>query len=153
MNYVYAAVNMVYLFSLVAWIAGDFIIGAIALPEVFGKLARPEAGRVAAGILAKFKIVKLALMGLVWAASAVKIWNWEQWTPFIRARYAALVLLSLTLAISAFWLSPKMQAMRPTIVHLAEDHPERVEFGRLHKQSVRLGSAGMLFGLIALYFS
>lgn len=153
MNYIYAGVNMVYLFCLVAWIAGDFVIGAIALPEVFGNLARPEAGKVAARILAKFKGVKLVLMGLVWATSAVKIWNWEQWTPFIRARYGALILLSLTLVISAFWLSPKMQAMRPVIVHLAEDHPDRIEFGRLHKHSVTLGKAGLLLGLIALYLS
>ena len=89
------------------------------------------------------------------AAAPLAIWlsGFMVDDALISARYAALILLSLTLVIAAFWLSPKMQAMRPEIVHLAVDHPDRLLFGKYHDYSVLLGKLGLLFGLIALYFS
>lgn len=154
MNLKFAAVQFFYLAALGSWVAGDLLIGALVLPEVFRGLPdRGQAGALASAILHRFALVKWACLAVTAAASALRYAAWEQPSPFIRARHAALAVLVLTFFIGFFVLTPRVEALRPLVAQAAAGDPARADFGRLHGLAMMNGLAGVVAGCAALFLS
>ncbi len=144
-NLTYMAVQWTYLTALAVWIGGMVAFAALFAPSLTAVLERPQAGRVVADFLGRFRKVVIGCMVVLLVTSLIKFIAWENLTPWLLLRWGALAGM-FGLAVYDFGsLAPRLAAARA-----AED---QATFGRLHKTAVSTMSATLLLGLLVLFVS
>lgn len=153
--------NTVGTVTLALWVGCLFCFAALVAPLPFRMLSsRAEAGALNGAILHRVESVGLVLGGMallaaafafglaVQAGQAVALAGW---------RVAAIVImLGCTLA-DMTAIRPRLEQIKQRIGRplddLPEDDPQRIEFNRLHRQSVQVFGAALLVGVagIVLY--
>lgn len=144
--------------TLALWVGCLFCFAVLVAPLPFRMLkSRAEAGALNGAILQRVESVGLVLGGMTLLAAMLPFGLQVPGGPSMgqmAARGLAVVfMLGFTLAdITA--IRPRMEQIklrigRP-IDELAEDDPERVEFNRLHKQSLLVFSGALLVGVVAV---
>lgn len=154
-NWLYLVTNLVYHLGLAIWIGGALVLGALVAPALFRALPRPEAGAIFGPALRKFTRLRLDALVASILAAGVKQAVWERnATLWISLRWAALFVMAAIVVYELASLEPALEARR---VHLtpgmADDHPERQAFQRLHKRAETLMKAGVAAALVALLLS
>lgn len=158
-NILFQIVHFFYYLALSFFIAGSVCLGAIAAPAIFkGLSSRDKAGEIFGSILEKFDGILYVCMITLVATSLLRFYVFEKGdlNRFLLLRYGAIFLVIAAFLYSSTSISPRLRALRETIGSfdsVAENHPNRVEFNRLHKQSVCLGIFQFFFSLAALFVS
>ncbi len=152
-----ALLRFLMLLSLVVWRGGLIFFAAVVAPTVFKVLPTHElAGSVVTRSLAALHWMGI-ISGIIFAASSMSYAHITRGAahPFAVRHLLVYLMLALTLA-SQFGISPKMQALRSSMVEIDEvphDDPRRVEFNRLHVWSTRLEGGVLLAGLVLLFLT
>jgi uncharacterized membrane protein len=154
-NWLYLVTNLLYHLGLTIWIGGAIALGALVAPALFRTLPRPDAGAIFGPVLRKFTRLRLDALVASILAAGVKQALWERVaTLWISLRWAALFVMAVTVVYELASLEPALEARR---VHLtpdmADDHPERQAFQRLHKRAEGLMKAGVVAALVAMLLS
>jgi len=147
--------RFLYYFPLALWIGATVGVAFVALPAVF-RAAEPRAaaGPIAELALVRLDRLKIALALPFLASSTYRLLAWENASmsgPVLRyGAGAAMVAIDLA---GALLVMPKLRALRPAAAASAAGSPERAAFDRLHARSVRLTSAALLAGALAIFLS
>ncbi|MBI4055331.1 MAG: hypothetical protein HY402_04270 [Elusimicrobia bacterium] len=95
MNFHYAAVNTLYLLALNIWIVGEILMALLILPRIFKSLPdQVHPSEIADAFMERFAKTKWTCLGILFFTSLVKLWAWEQPTPWILLRYAAILIMA-----------------------------------------------------------
>jgi hypothetical protein len=150
------------LLTLVIWIGGLVVLGAVAAPSIFDILsARDTAnGRLLAGAvfgetLRRFHLLTYGIGGLLLLTLILRRILGPRPKRF--AWRLAIALLMLVATISSGWfVSGRISRLQQTIAvapsRLPADDPRRLEFGRLHKLSTSLQLVPLLGGLALIFW-
>lgn len=154
-NWLYLITNLVYHLGLALWIGGAVVLGVLVAPALFRTLPRADAGAIFGPTLRKFTRLRLDALVATIVAAGVKHAMWERAaTVWIALRWAALFVMAATVVYEIASLEPSLEARR---VHLtpdmAEDHPERQAFQRLHKRAEVLMKLGVAAAVVAMLLS
>lgn len=135
-----------------AWAGAMLFFGVAVAPAAFAALPTRElAGGVVGRVLLRLNLAGMAVACLA-AVSAVAQAALRRGAGSWALRLG-LALLAVALLAGSLRVSHRMEALRAEmggIDRVAEDHPLRVAFGRMHRLSVRL-HAGALLLAIALF--
>jgi len=144
-NWGYLAINFLFHLGLAVWIGGAVVLGALVAPALFRALPRSDAGNIFGPTLRRFSRLRVAAVGLVVFAAAVKYLTWERHaaTPWIAIRWAAIAFLAFDVAYEIGYLEPALERARG----------DTDVFGRLHKRSEMLMKAALVAACLALLFS
>jgi len=154
-NWLHLFTNLVYHLGLALWIGGTIVLGALVAPALFRAMPRAEAGAIFGPTLRRFARLRLAALVATIVAAGMQHAVWER-TPslWISLRWAALGVLAAAVLYEIAWLEPKLEARRVHLTHeVADDHPERREFNKLHKRAERLMKASLVAALAAMLIS
>jgi hypothetical protein len=154
-NWLYLFTNLLVHLGLAVWVGGAIVLGALAAPELFRALPRPQAGGIFGAILRKFARVRAVALVVVIAGAAAKHLLWESGaTAWIAVRWAALVVMAATLVYEVGFLEKTLEARR---VHLTPDMPEsdpqRLAFQVLHKRAEASMKVSVVAALVAMLLS
>jgi hypothetical protein len=141
-------------FSLGTWVGGIIYLSFIVAPGAFAALgSRDLAGTLVGLVLSRLHVLGL-IAGVVFLAAALartpSLWALAKPTSL------AVVLMLILTFTSQKWVTPRMAGLRAemgSVDATPRSDSRRLEFDRLHKVSVRLEGAVLLFGLAALYFT
>lgn len=147
---------------LAIWVGGAAVLGGVAAPTIFSVLEGqdPEAGRTLAGavfgaILARFQQLTWILGGLLVIVMTLRAALGPRPRRFSLRIWGLAAMLAASLTTSLV-IAPRIDAIRlettGPVAALPDDHPRKVEFGRLHGLSNGL----MLFAIgvgVALIFA
>ncbi|MEE9218351.1 MAG: DUF4149 domain-containing protein [Acidobacteriota bacterium] len=132
-----------------AWVGAMLFFGAVVAPAAFQALpARELAGSVVARILPKLTAAGIVVAAVV-AGSALLQALLRRGAGAWMAR-TGIAVLALALLFGSVWVSQRMEGVRMDmggVDQVAESHPLRLEFGRLHRVSVRLYGGTLLLAL------
>src|SRR3974390_1005845 len=139
------------LLSLVIWVGGGILLGAVEAPTVFSILpSRHMAGAIVGRSLTIFHWMGL-ISGIIFLISSLA---YNQITRGdakpLALSHILIVLMLLLTAYSQFGITPKMMALRTDMVEVdkvPQDDPRRIEFNRMHIWSENLEKATLLLGL------
>ncbi len=148
-------VRFLYYFPLALWIGATAGVAFVALPAIFRESAlREAAGRIAELSLVRLDRLKTALAIPFLAASAYRLFAWENPSmlgPALRfTTGAGMVAIDL---FSALAVMPRLRALRAHPNAASPGSAERAAFDRLHSRSVVLATLGMVSGAVALSLS
>ena len=156
------ALRYVALLTLVVWVGGLIVLGAIAAPAIFDVLgAQPIAdGRLLAGavfgeILRRFTLVSYGAGILLLGTLLVRAILGPRPRRFAwRAAVATLMLATTAYAgiVVAGQIRAVQRQIRAAPSSLPEHDPRRIEFGRLHGLSTSLQLVPLLGGLALMYW-
>lgn len=154
-NWLYLFTNLFVHLGLAIWVGGALVLGALAAPELFRALPRPQAGGVFGAILRKFARVRAVALVVVIGGAAAKHFLWESGaTASIAIRWAALVVMAASLVYEIGSLERALEARR---VHLTPDMPEsdplRREFQALHKRAEASMKVSVVAAVVAMLLS
>src|SRR5829696_343213 len=154
-NWLYLFTNLFVHLGLAIWVGGAIVLGALAAPELFRALPRPQAGGVFGAILRKFARVRAVALVVVIAGAAAKHFLWESGaSAWIAIRWAALVVMAASLVYEIGSLERTLEARR---VHLTPDMPEsdpqRRAFQLLHKRAETSMKVSVAAALVAMLLS
>jgi Domain of unknown function (DUF4149) len=143
---------------LTLWLGAMFFFSFAVAPTVFAVLPTRElAGQVVNSLIGKLELIGLICGPLLLLSQLAA---WPKRAPEAKARVLRvilLVLMTLLVAASRFWVSAKMHALRAQIGSPIDDipvtDPQRVEFNALHGVSVSLMGATMLAGLVVIFLT
>ncbi len=153
-----ALLNTVGTFTLSLWVGCLFCFAVLVAPLPFRLLAsREEAGVLNGAILHRVESVGLVLGGMALLAAAFSfalMVQIGQGVGLAAGRgLATMIVLGCTLADMTV-IRPRLDQIKQhggqPVTELAEDHPARVEFNRLHRQSVRVFAVALLTGLVGV---
>ena len=145
------------LLSLVVWVGGIIFFSFVEAPTTFRLAAtRHMAGTVVGASLSILHWMGL-FSGVVFLGSSMLYSSLTTGSarPFA-ARHVLVFAMLLLTAVSQFGVSTKMASLRSSfgdIDTVAATDPARMQFESLHKWSVRLEVATLLFGLAAIYLT
>lgn len=147
--------RFLYYLPLALWIGATAGVLFVSLPAVFRSSdSVAAAGAVAEHALVRLDRLKIALALPFLGASLFRLVAWENPSmsgPFLRfTAGAAMVALDLG---SALLVMPRLRALRPLAAASPAGSPERAAFAKLERRSVRLGSAALLAGVLAVFLS
>lgn len=156
------ALRFVALLTLVIWVGGLLVLGAIAAPSIFDVLAATQVdnGRMLAGalfgeILRRFHMVSYLAGGLLLATLILRKVLGPGPRRFAWRAGLATVMLAAS-AYSGFVVSGRIGQLQREIgvapSSLPEGDARRVEFGRLHGLSTALQLVPVLGGLMLIYW-
>lgn len=139
----------IFLLCIVCWLGAIIFFSAFVAPAVFTQLPVAEAGKVVSAIFPRYYalgyvcgIVALVLALYFAVARGPRGW----WSGA-----AAALALALALALYAGALvRPKVNAIRTVTEEQNPDPARKAEFDRLHRLSVMLNGAVLVFDLLAL---
>lgn len=136
--------------SLGVWIGGILYFAAIVAPSAFAVLQADQAGALVGLTLGRLHLLGIAAGVIYLVATA---WREGSFLALIRPAPLLVMLMIVLTAISQFWVVTTMDALRSQMGSVAATpatNSLRASFDRLHTVSVRLESAVLLAGLIAL---
>ncbi len=150
------------LLTLVIWIGGLVILGAVAAPAIFDVLsARAGAdGRLLAGAvfgetLRRFHLVTYGAAALLLLTLVIRRILGPRPMRFAW-RLTIAGLMAIATVTSGWFVAGRIAALQQTIgvapSTLPPDDPRRAEFGRLHRLSTGLELVPLLGGLALLYW-
>ena len=147
--------------ALVVWIGGLVTLGALAAPAAFEVLgARGAEGRALAGsvvgeTLRRFNLVTYTCAAVVLLSLTVRRVLGPRPRRFA-IRFAGLLLMTAAALYAGVVVAPRIARAQQSIgaapSTLDPADPRRVEFGRLHAQSVSVQLIPLLGGLVLLLF-
>ncbi len=143
---------------LTLWLGAMFFFSFAVAPTVFAVLpTRDLAGQVVNSLIGKLELIGL-ICGPLLMLSQLVAWPKRESEAKARVlRATLLVLMTLLVAASRFWVSAKLHALRAQIGGPIDDipvtDPQRVEFNALHGVSVSLMGATMLAGLVVVFLT
>ena len=143
---------------LAVWLGAMIFFGFAVAPTVFGVLPTRElSGQVVNSLIGKLEWVGL-ICGPLLLLSQLFLWPKREAEAKSRVvRVVLLVMMTLLVAASRFWVSARLHALRAQIGGPIDDIPVtdalRVEFNALHGVSVSLMGATMLAGLVVLFLT
>ena len=149
------------LVAVAAWFGGLLALGAIAAPSIFDVVdaTRAEGGRALAGalfgeILGRFHVVSYVCGGVILVTLTIRAVLGPRPRHFALATVTTLVMLAAALY-SGIVLTGRIERLREEIgtapSALAVDDPRRLEFGRLHAQSLAFHLVPLIGGLVLLF--
>lgn len=138
--------------SLSLWLGADAFLSFVVAPGAFAILGNRDA----AGIMVGYSLARLhyagIFLGLIFLAA--RLARTQNFGSFSRAAALCVVLMVLLTAASQFTVSNRMKALKKEMVSVQntpETDPRRVEFNRLHQQSVAYEGAVLLLGLAGMF--
>ena len=143
---------------LMLWLGAMLFFSFAVAPTAFAVLPTRElAGQVVSSLIGKLELIGL-VCGPLLLLSQFAAWPRRQAAAKARVlRAILLVLMTLLVAASRFWVSAKLHALRAQIGGPIDDVPMtdtlRVEFNALHGVSVSLMTATMLAGLVVIFLT
>ena len=146
--------------ALVLWIGGLLAIGAIAAPAAFDVLGAGAEGRLLAGsvvgeTLRRVNLIAYACAGVVLLSLAARGVLGPRPRRFAM-RIAGLILMIAAAVYAGMVIAPRIASIQRAVgaapSTLAPSDPRRIEFGRLHGQSVYVQLVPLLGGLALLFF-
>jgi len=141
-------------FTLGTWLGGILYLSFAVAPAAFGTLgSRDQAGALVGLILARLHIFGM-IFGVIYLLASVALDKFLG--GFVRPAALCVILMLALTAYSNWRVTPRMASLRAQMVSVdrtPRDNPLRVEFGRLHRISVRLESGVLLLGLAALFLT
>lgn len=150
-----ATLRFLQFFALGTWVGGIIFLSFVEAPGVFSILpSREQAGSIVGYSLTRLHHIGLiaAVIYLLAGLGLAKSLKWLITPPAILVA----VMLLLTL-ISEHAVRPRINVVRSQITTsvdaLPPDNPLRIQFGRLHRVSVQLEGATLLFGVVALFLT
>lgn len=154
-NWFHLFTNLVYHLGLALWIGGAIVLGALVAPTLFRSLPRAEAGAIFGPTLRKFARVRLGALVATMVAAGIKHAVWERTaTLWISLRWAALGVMAAAVLYEIAYLERALEARRVHLTpEMAEDHPERKAFQKLHKRAEGLLKASLVAALLAMLLS
>jgi uncharacterized membrane protein len=151
--------QFLYHLALALIVGGGIVLGGAVAPAVFRSAPTRDAGGVTFGaILARFDQIAILGIFVIAVTSILKLIAFEDTGlgPRLIARWVALGLLALFVLYGSAWSNPVARALRaqtPDFGDLAQNHPVRIEFAKLHRSSTRAMRLAIVCGLIALFLS
>jgi hypothetical protein len=147
--------RLFYYLPLALWVGATVGVAFVALPAIFrASPSREGAGAIGELSLVRLDKLKIAIALPFVAASLYRLVAWENAAtsgPVLRfTAGAAMVALDL---FGALVTMPRLRALRPLAASSEPGSPERAEFEKLHRRSVRLTSAALLAGVLAIFLS
>lgn len=143
---------------LTVWLSAMIFFSFAIAPTVFAVLPTRElAGQVVSNLIGKLELIGLICGPLL---LLLQLFAWpkreaEAKTRVVRA--ILLIVMTLLVAASRFWVSAKMHALRAQIGGPIDDIPVtdalRVEFNALHGVSVSLMGATLLAGIVVIFLT
>jgi uncharacterized protein YacL len=143
---------------LAVWLGAMMFFSFAVAPTAFAVLpSRELAGKVVTSAITKVEVIGL-IVGAVLFVIQVFFWRARRVSAIEKAIRASLLILMITMAaLSQYWISPKMSALRVAMGGLIDDVPAtdplRVQFNDLHQYSVALMGTAMLAGLVVLFIT
>lgn len=147
--------------TLVIWVGGILVLGAVAAPSIFDVLAsQPDGGRMLAGalfgaILRRFRLVSYAAGGLLLGTLLLRRVLGPAPRRFAWRAGIATVMLAAGIY-SGFVVAARIARIQAEIGVAPSSLPagdaRRVEFGRLHGLSTGLELIPVLGGLMLMYW-
>ena len=140
------------------WLGSMMFFSFGVAPTAFAVLPTREL----AGLLVTSTIGKVEILGLVIGPLLIlaKAGSWYARPSSKRASVSYVVLVVIMIAaaaLSRYWISPKLVALRAAMGGHIDDvpvsDPLRIQFNDLHQYSVMLMSAAMITGLIVLFLT
>lgn len=129
---------------LALWIGASLFFAAVVTPALFAVSAPEDAARAVGRMLPRLDILTITLTGLAAALLVRKSWPMR----------LLLVGIILAAALSEFWVTPAVAAMREQagapISSLSKEDPLRKRFGMLHGLSSSLLVLRILLGVATL---
>lgn len=149
------------LVAVAAWLGGLLALGLVAAPSIFDVMdsSGAEGGRLLAGaifgeILGRFHVVGYVCAGVILVSLTIRAVLGPRPRHFALATVTVLVMLAASLY-SGIVLSARIEALGREIgaapSTLAEDDARRLEFGRLHAQSMAFQVVPLIGGLLLLF--
>lgn len=147
------------LLSLVVWVGGVTFLAFVEAPTAFrpGLLpSRHLAGAVVGGSLNILHWMGF-ISGIVFLLSSLAYNQIARGaTNAFALRHILIVLMLLLTVYSQFSITPRMVALRTSLVEIDKvplDDPGRVEFDKLHNWSEKLEGGVLLMGLVVVYLT
>jgi hypothetical protein len=140
---------------LTVWLGAMIFFSFAVAPTVFAVLPTRElAGQVVNSLIVRIELIGL-VCGPLLLLSHLVLWPKRPAEAKARVvRVILLVLMTLLVVASRFWVSAKMHALRSQLTgpidNLPVTDPLRVEFSALHGVSVSLLGATMLAGIVVI---
>ncbi len=140
------------------WLGAMMFFSFAVAPSAFAVLPTREM----AGVMVTSSISKLEVLGMVVGTLLILIhvtrWRSRRSSFAVKLLHAALlIVMTLSAALSRFWISPAMVSLRAQmggrIDDVAATDPLRIQFNDLHQYSVGLMSAAMISGLVVLFLT
>jgi len=141
-------------FALGTWVGAILFFGFAVAPGAFTVLSsRHESGELVGYTLSRLHWYGI-VAGLVYLAALVL--EQRSFTGWFRPAAFAVILMILLTFSSQRFVTPRVQALRNqmgSVDATPPTSPLRVEFDRLHRASVILEQATLLFGLVGLFLT
>lgn len=149
------------LVAVAAWFGGLLALGAVAAPAIFDVMTAADAagGRAAAGalfgtILGRFHVVGYICAGVILVTLIVRAILGPRPRHFALAMATTLVMLVASLY-SGVVLMGRIERIQheigTSLSALAADDPRRLEFGRLHAQSLGFHAVAFVGSIVLLF--
>lgn len=154
-NWLHLFTNLIYHLGLALWIGGAVALGALAAPQLFRALPRPQAGSIFGPTLRRFARLRVGALLATIGAAALKHALWER-TPTIwmAVRWAALLFMAAAVLYEIAHLERALETRRAQLTpEMTDDHPQRREFNTLHKRAEALLKASVLAAVVAMLLS
>ncbi len=142
------------LLAVSVWLGGIAVLSSLVAPTLFAKMpTRAQSGEMFGYILSRFYVLEIALGVLLFVFGMLR---WKYFAAPMGFSVLRLVLLALMIGATLtaqFYIRPQLKELRQKIGSFekaAEDHPDRVLFGKLHQQSVMLMSFNLLGAMLLL---
>lgn len=140
------------------WLGSMMFFSFAVAPSAFGVLpSRHLAGQIVSSTLMKVEVLGLILGSVLLIIQMV---GWRARAEEGRGRLVRAVLIAVMIAMAAlsrFWVSPALNALRGAMGGRIDDVPAtdplRVEFNDLHQYSVWLMATAMLAGITLLFLT
>lgn len=134
------------------WMGGLLCFGAVLAPALFRVLTPEQAGSVVREVFPSLDVFALVAGVMLVALSVAHDGVPRSWLH--RIRVVVLSVMFGCAAVSFWWVTPKMEALRrqanDSVSALPKEDPVRRQFGALHGVSATLMLAELAFGLGAL---
>jgi uncharacterized membrane protein len=149
--------KLLMLLSLIVWFGGLIFFAFVVAPSAFSVLpTRHMSGSLVGRTLAALHWMGI-VSGIIYLICSLLVSRWTSGELHpLAARNVVIVLMLLLTLISQFAISPKMHAIRASVVEIdnvpATD-PARVEFNALHVWSERLEKSVFFLGLGLVYLT
>jgi uncharacterized membrane protein len=149
--------RFIQVFALGTWVGSIFYFSAAVAPAAFRVLQNQDQ----AGLLVEFTLRRLHTLGVVagvvflFASAILAISTSGSGKSLLLPTIGVVVMLLLTV-ISQHVVIRRMMNLRRQMVSVAATHPDnplRMEFDRLHRVSVQLEGATLLFGFASLFLT
>jgi Domain of unknown function (DUF4149) len=143
---------------LTVWLGAMIFFSFAIAPTVFAVLPTRElAGQVVSSLIGKLELIGL-ICGPLLLLLQLFAWPKREAEAKMRVvRAILLIVMTLLVAASRFWVSAKLHALRAQIGGPIDDIPVtdalRVEFNALHGVSVSLMGATMLAGIVVIFLT